>query len=909
MWLVEIIIVNINGDFEMQAISKPDHDNFTLITHKSTSTQWVSSLYNFIEDYREKLVSSNILENLFEINNEDRDAYGIKLPLHQLKYSLYPNFDLVDAHLSIDKFYASDRSKKSHFGFSFAHYTEKLKKPDSDEEVIIHVYFNSIGEYCSIQIKVNGIASIIKNKTMHAQILENSKAGSKKLQELIMCRNERYMEIYELSKSLELQLEQAFQNKVRFEIYKGIAERFISQISLINRYSDFETDLRDKIILSTINDYQQIMQAYYTDDLESSSSIEQCDDHTEILTIPFKSSTMKTHKLTKEQKLHVALQSLEKKLVEEYNKLKSMTSVDNVVTAKMRLKQQECIQKVKMLSLQIFFLQDKGKGLTVTAKTQNIFAELNNIIPKMPTLKSFLEGKILSGKFFQEQLQKLFSSLQTPFSYKEYFKMLFEIIINKKIDDSYATKIFEFFLEKSHLFRVVFKSKHIGTLIHIGEEINASLPALAFAFKRLNLFCNFIRHYSNPADAIATLSKEKRTNLLKFVLNNGEDIASKEKYSEILRILIKDSNDLEKVKIDYLKKVTSYITFEIDEKKVMTKKIAGNKSHKQPPIDDFLDKTIADNKNKEIILKHLETVMTNRLQVSSSSDFCSNCCLGIICESVTFDHIEIATFKWLAEQSSLEDTMIALGVLTNRIDVYTGYRFTDTWQILVSATKISEAYIGTITSLPKLSMAIHLNCDKDEMVCPQKEHFSLIIFTLIQVIQNKVEQTLVLDDFLNTDSLYMKFASRINNIYDQDFEDKNKLIEASNTIKVCNFMLFLYLIKCNSVDFSKEFIVNIGMEFAKNQLKLSKSHYSKGNYEFASDCASNCLIIINKVFPLPDSNEILQKLKDLILECKNKLAEILSQYTSSSRPLIIGNTNISSNSSSNKKGKRILLKR
>lgn len=81
MWLVEIIIVNINGDFEMQAISKPDHDNFTLITHKSTSTQWVSSLYNFIEDYREKLVSSNILENLFEINNEDRDAYGIKLQI------------------------------------------------------------------------------------------------------------------------------------------------------------------------------------------------------------------------------------------------------------------------------------------------------------------------------------------------------------------------------------------------------------------------------------------------------------------------------------------------------------------------------------------------------------------------------------------------------------------------------------------------------------------------------------------------------------------------------------------------------------------------------------------------------------------------------------------------------------
>ncbi|MGI9214890.1 MAG: hypothetical protein ACR2HS_04420, partial [Gammaproteobacteria bacterium] len=134
------------------------------------------------------------------------------------------DFCLISSHLSIDKYYDLS-GKRSIKGFSFAHYTEIYKNEATQEEIVTHVYFDSMTKICSTNQILNGTIQEI-DVECRAKIIENSELSSKKLKQLIQQKNERYAEAHKKSKELELELEKAFRYKLSFIEYNKIAKNF-----------------------------------------------------------------------------------------------------------------------------------------------------------------------------------------------------------------------------------------------------------------------------------------------------------------------------------------------------------------------------------------------------------------------------------------------------------------------------------------------------------------------------------------------------------------------------------------------------------------------------------------------------------------------------------------------------------
>lgn len=130
--------------------------SFELINKSpGNSSSLQSSLYRFIED----LINEEhdlIKDKTYEIkHNTETGRQYVMFQLEAPSCSMQ-RFSCTRCHLTIDKIYATDKTKKSLSGFSIAHYTAYYYDLVSKKEFLVHCYFNDFGKYFISQIKYNG---------------------------------------------------------------------------------------------------------------------------------------------------------------------------------------------------------------------------------------------------------------------------------------------------------------------------------------------------------------------------------------------------------------------------------------------------------------------------------------------------------------------------------------------------------------------------------------------------------------------------------------------------------------------------------------------------------------------------------------------------------------------------------
>ena len=126
---------------------KSDAENFQQIDFQNKKTIKVNSLFNFIEDL---IAENNEVSRTYKIDNidaEGRCAYIIRFT-EKPHLHLFNGFEWVDSHLTVDKYYAKVTSQRGSLGFTAAHYTERYKDNATNQEKIVHVFFNAQGQTC-----------------------------------------------------------------------------------------------------------------------------------------------------------------------------------------------------------------------------------------------------------------------------------------------------------------------------------------------------------------------------------------------------------------------------------------------------------------------------------------------------------------------------------------------------------------------------------------------------------------------------------------------------------------------------------------------------------------------------------------------------------------------------------------
>lgn len=118
----------------------------------SNTSRFNSSLYRLIEDL---LQENNILmtDQTYEIKSNPDTGREYIIFKFQLSPDIVENFKCIECHLSIDKIYATDNTKKGASGFSMAHYTEYYYNSIIEQTIVVHCYFNDFGKYNYVQIK------------------------------------------------------------------------------------------------------------------------------------------------------------------------------------------------------------------------------------------------------------------------------------------------------------------------------------------------------------------------------------------------------------------------------------------------------------------------------------------------------------------------------------------------------------------------------------------------------------------------------------------------------------------------------------------------------------------------------------------------------------------------------------
>ena len=231
---------------------KNDAENFQQVNFQNKKTIKVNSLFNLVQaliQTNHELCSKYKIDS---IQTEDRAAFIFKFKDKPYQ-PLFNNFEFVESHLTIDKWYAEVSSERGAQGFTAAHYTERYKQNASNQEIIVHVFFNAQGQYVYSQIRQMPEAEVFRsiNVLEENTFKNNSMIAASLLKDLLHVKSNFQTDYTEKATALETTLSELSvdlnlpKNRTN---YIKTARKFIKSVETLNLYNEITIDRRGLVI-------------------------------------------------------------------------------------------------------------------------------------------------------------------------------------------------------------------------------------------------------------------------------------------------------------------------------------------------------------------------------------------------------------------------------------------------------------------------------------------------------------------------------------------------------------------------------------------------------------------------------------------------------------------------------------
>ncbi|MGI9215346.1 MAG: hypothetical protein ACR2HS_06945, partial [Gammaproteobacteria bacterium] len=357
----------------------------------------------------------------------------------------------------------------------------------------------------------------------------------------------RYLNAFNKSYEIQKKLDLFFQKKhLNLSEFKCLANDFIEQIKLINRYSpnNSEIDVRDKFIIDLLH-----RSALFLDMNEPKEKLATIDQNNDSLDIITTTTIVANIKKSEKQKLIELQENINKK----YNQLiknKNLESqeLDNVI------KQYQLSTDLKQLQWQTLILSssfDVSADTTIHDILNIIDTEIAEIISNIPDLLALFIDKCLSGSI--SDVKKIFTNIHKNLNL-EYLLDKMPKILNSNAKEENLKEVFMFLLDKMHALKISInlnhrnKTEYFMSICEIdGVQLNVSTIVALFFNKKTKLSLALINYQLNSANSIGLIYLNEIIPVVKviamIVSTPGLKYPATE-FTSIMRSLILTSTDL-----------------------------------------------------------------------------------------------------------------------------------------------------------------------------------------------------------------------------------------------------------------------------------------------------------------------------------------------------------------------------
>lgn len=497
---------------------KVESDEFQQIKEIASGIR-VSTLYNTLEDLHEAKKPCIAAYEITHIQSEQRTVFYVKFK-QPTQHNLFASqgFKLTDYHLSIDKYFKESSACKRR-GLDAAHYTEVYTHPETQQQLVIHLYLDRYASFQYIQAKrfagkrdesefeefdlTHSLQNLLENNSCHArELLKKLLTENEALFRAASDNAEKHAEaLDEISLNL---------NKSTLTKFIACAEKFISCIDVMNRYCDSAKDKRGDFIRQKLSHLKA-----FTSENCSETQEEEC-----VSKLPTNSESFPA---TTEKSVTSAL--------------KAKSTKNDLLTAILTLEQQlTVIQKESSNTANIIQQAELIRKIEVNLLLiSNFFDQLKpQQKQKLRSLSKIISGqKSLLQQFEEEFWKGNLSAVQRLYPYIEHhinwqfilYNILFILIEFIPTSDEHAQQlsaVFDFLYEKSARYRWTLCSQH--DLLFIlqlsnGTQLLKHAPLLSYACFCNNLFAFqlLLKHGMNP-NGIGTLIDSKAYPLILDIL-------------------------------------------------------------------------------------------------------------------------------------------------------------------------------------------------------------------------------------------------------------------------------------------------------------------------------------------------------------------------------------------------------
>ncbi len=230
-------------------------EGFIQLNREVTLAERKNSLFNLVTDL---IREQHVLLRPYKIKTINQEVS--KRVAHLILFKEFSgtpifssdSYQLIEKHLTIDKFYADGNSIRGARGFTCAHYTEEYKSLTTSEKIVVHAYFNIQGQYIFSQVKIKQDQYLDVGIELEAAIKCNSQQAFKMLSELLLEKSNRYIHAVSEAALHQAELERLgssanYTKEIRERYFKA-GNMFLNLIKQINLLNDAEVDMRGRFV-------------------------------------------------------------------------------------------------------------------------------------------------------------------------------------------------------------------------------------------------------------------------------------------------------------------------------------------------------------------------------------------------------------------------------------------------------------------------------------------------------------------------------------------------------------------------------------------------------------------------------------------------------------------------------------
>ena len=474
----------------------------SIVNRSRHGTHRENSLYHFLNDNLSTILPAGYRART---SRSDRQALYIDLPLLSEECeTIFLGFNLVRQHLSVDRYVINDSSPLSRH-FSPSHGTFVYE--NLSERLILHVYFNRVGQFIDFKLKTHPISltsgasveGVERELTFHEKKLarEQAEPCQALLSRLLNHKSTEYIALYQSSFQLDKELSSAYVSKKRRVIISK-TEELIALTSKLSRYNDMETDGRTSYLtrmLTTLKEEQT------SNPMETHRTVKP-DVEPELQLRPIQSDKKKAPPKTIQQNLTEDIVLLVDEVVHLTDAMPEQSICQQVLTHESQLRQLD----------DLFLLLELN---TTHHENQAFIHEQRNRLPINKNLCDYFNDCVLTGDV--ESVSILYPTFSQRLNMYHLSEMLISVMISKREQSPQLIRVADFFYEQSELYRSFISLKSQMLKFSSEKKIGFGFVFCFFHAVNFDAFSMALRHGVSP-DASQLIKNEKTFNLLQALI-------------------------------------------------------------------------------------------------------------------------------------------------------------------------------------------------------------------------------------------------------------------------------------------------------------------------------------------------------------------------------------------------------